>query len=103
MELGATATAFESRSYGEELTLCQRYYQEFGNVNGAIKGTTTNSRIVYNMLSPRMRATPSVTVNWTSGTTATASISINGFKSVTTLANTTSLADQTSAQADAEL
>ena len=103
LEVGDTATSFDNRSIGQELSLCQRYYQEFGNVNGAIRGTTTNSRIVYNMLSPRMRATPSVTVNWTSGTTATASISINGFKSVTTLANTTTLADQTSAQADAEL
>ena len=27
MEIGATATEFESRTYGEELTLCQRYYQ----------------------------------------------------------------------------
>ena len=29
MELGATATAFESRSYGEELTLCRRYCERY--------------------------------------------------------------------------
>ena len=29
MELGATATDFEHKSFGEELTLCQRYYQKF--------------------------------------------------------------------------
>jgi len=29
LELGSVATPFEHRSYGEELALCQRYYQEF--------------------------------------------------------------------------
>ncbi len=28
LEVGSTATDFEHRSYGEELALCQRYYQE---------------------------------------------------------------------------
>ena len=30
-EIGSTATDFEYRSYGEELSLCQRYYQQFGH------------------------------------------------------------------------
>ena len=30
LELGSTATAFEHRSYGEELALCQRYCQKWG-------------------------------------------------------------------------
>ena len=29
LELGSVATAFEHRSYGEELALCQRYYQQY--------------------------------------------------------------------------
>ena len=29
MELGSTATDFEHRTFGEELTLCERYFQEF--------------------------------------------------------------------------
>ena len=29
LELGSVATPFEHRSYGEELALCQRYYQRF--------------------------------------------------------------------------
>ena len=29
VEVGDTATPFEYRSYGEELTLCQRYYEKF--------------------------------------------------------------------------
>jgi hypothetical protein len=37
LEVGDTATAFEHRSYGDELARCQRYYIEYGkdlNVNG---------------------------------------------------------------------
>lgn len=30
LELGKVATPFEHRSYGEELALCQRYYQRYG-------------------------------------------------------------------------
>ena len=30
LELGKVATPFEHRSYGEELTLCERYYQKLG-------------------------------------------------------------------------
>ncbi len=29
LEVGSVATEFEHRSYGEELALCQRYYQRF--------------------------------------------------------------------------
>ena len=29
LEVGDTATPFEHRSYGEELALCQRYYEKF--------------------------------------------------------------------------
>jgi hypothetical protein len=32
MEIGATATEFESRTFGEELALCQRYFQYFPNL-----------------------------------------------------------------------
>ena len=31
LELGSVATPFEHRSYGEELTRCQRYFQSFGD------------------------------------------------------------------------
>jgi len=36
LELGKVATPFEHRSYGEELALCQRYYEEvpFGRITG---------------------------------------------------------------------
>jgi len=42
VELGSVATDFEHRSYGEELALCQRYYQQhFIGIRGA-KGNGSN-------------------------------------------------------------
>ncbi len=35
LELGKVATPFEHRSYGEELALCQRYYQKFFDEAGS--------------------------------------------------------------------
>jgi hypothetical protein len=34
MEVSSTATDFEQRSYGEELALCQRYYEICGHMEG---------------------------------------------------------------------
>jgi hypothetical protein len=34
LEVGSQATPFEHRSYGEELALCQRYYQFYGAATG---------------------------------------------------------------------
>ena len=39
-ETAATATPFEHRSYGEELSLCQRYYAELPCFSGPGTGTT---------------------------------------------------------------
>ena len=41
LELGSTATAFEHRSYGQELALCQRYYQTSYPSGVAADGVTT--------------------------------------------------------------
>ena len=38
LEVGKNATAFEHRSYGEELALCQRYYFELVNIGGSDSG-----------------------------------------------------------------
>jgi len=41
LELGSVATDFEPRSYGEELALCQRYYETFGRgIGGGATGST---------------------------------------------------------------
>ena len=62
LEVGDTATSFEHRSYGEELTRCHRYYQKLsgdvltyygvGNVDGA-----TMAQILVNFVT-EMRAAP---------------------------------------------
>jgi hypothetical protein len=44
LEPGIVATPFERRSYGQELALCQRYFQQLGGgMTGFEEGTTTQS------------------------------------------------------------
>ena len=65
MELGDTATAFEHRSYGEELALCQRYFQQWGGDTaygffGGVSSCTTTSTAFHPILCEvEMRANPS--------------------------------------------
>ena len=70
LEVGSVATEFEHRSFGEELTLCQRYFQDvtLGNrdayrmISTGQYTTSTNYRTVLNF-TQAMRATPSVTTS----------------------------------------
>ena len=63
LELGKVATPFEHRSYGEELALCQRYYQKFDS--RGTTGTATSSLYVQTTfhLLKEMRGTPTVSVD----------------------------------------
>ena len=60
-EIGSQATPFEHRSYGEELELCKRYYQQINGDSNDYTGfpayseSTTSVRIPV-MLHPAMRA-----------------------------------------------
>jgi hypothetical protein len=68
LELGSVATDFEHRSYGEELALCQRYFEIYGD--GKVSDyalmaiganwTTTNSR-AFLQWQVEKRAAPTVT------------------------------------------
>ena len=74
LEVGKNATDFEYRPYGEELTLCQRYYQNShhqavgkypGNPdadNGMIQTTWNDGNSPFGMFPTPMRAAPSVTL-----------------------------------------
>ena len=68
LEVGATATPFEHRTYADELRLCQRYFQVLGGSNGSYDsmatGSCASSTVAYvphRLLTP-MRATPSFTL-----------------------------------------
>ena len=45
MEVGSVATPFEHRSFGEELQLCQRYY-EISYSYGTSEGTDTSAGLI---------------------------------------------------------
>ncbi len=72
MEVGSQATAFEHRSHGEEILLCQRYYQQIlGSSDlvmwGSGRASTSSVALVNTPLSVPLRASP--TISETSYTT----------------------------------
>jgi len=60
LEAGSVATPFERRSYGQELSLCQRYYYKLDGINSAGYGFTGAGNI-FTMTIPTMRAQPTAT------------------------------------------
>ena len=65
LEKGSTATSFDYRPYGTEYALCQRYYQNLGNVGCVGYGT---QGVTLPVIWPvEFRATPSVSISY-SGT-----------------------------------
>lgn len=59
LEVGSVATEFERRSYGEELALCQRYFQTFAMLVGrSASGVTPLGAID---IRPNMRTQPTAT------------------------------------------
>ena len=67
LEVGSQATPFEHRSYGEELRLCQRYFETFGGTKyqpvGMGMGTTGTRDRVSVQFKVQKRATPTLTVS----------------------------------------
>ena len=66
LEVGSQATPFEHRSLGEELALCQRYYQRFvdsatgGNYLGIGCNYSTAQSYMFIRFLQEMRATPTI-------------------------------------------
>ena len=72
LEEGSTATPFEHRSYGQELALCQRYYQQYGSsgtttaIGAGVWFSTTQVLALFPFIR-EMRTAPTMTVsgaNW---------------------------------------
>ena len=66
LEVGRNATEFEHRSYGEELALCQRYYQK--HLNPTLRGVAGSSTALNRMgtsLPVTMRDNPVISVEGT--------------------------------------
>jgi len=89
LELGENASDFEHRSFGEELQLCKRYYEEhnFGTTTSMYGGAQSSSRgecpFVYDVTK---RANPTISVNdrqafrvndWKGGDEQCSSFSVN--------------------------
>ena len=66
VEIGSIATSFEQRTYGEELALCQRYYQKFTGIS--YRMFTKNVHRWGVPLPVKMRAAPTATKSYTSTT-----------------------------------
>ena len=77
LETGSVATDFEHRSFGQELALCQRYFQHFGkdtDMNFTIyTDNNFNPRLPFSF--PKMRAVPTATVSQSGNNNGTISFS----------------------------
>jgi|11BtaG_2_1085332.scaffolds.fasta_scaffold00165_14 hypothetical protein len=61
LEVGKNATEFEHRSYGEELALCQRYFQRVGRARGSGNRDAGSNNCAFSHNIPTMRAIPDCT------------------------------------------
>jgi hypothetical protein len=65
LEVGSQATPFEHRSFGEELALCQRYFQSNVSTGTGAQyyaDTYSNSTLAHSRSNPQMRAIPTGTM-----------------------------------------
>jgi len=110
LEVGSVATPFEHRSYGEELALCQRYFEYVNYEIGAVAGSSSGrgTRFPYRMAVDK-RSSPTVTINSTSTNRCSVPTAVTTYQSSVTLRTTNSNTDNDdytasgSFTADAEL
>ena len=64
LEVGDTATTFEHRSFSDELSRCQRYYQQYVNpcCTGVIPNNGSKAYSVGLQFQKRMRAVPTLSI-----------------------------------------
>jgi hypothetical protein len=100
LEVGSSATGFEYRQYGTELTLCQRYYQQKA---GFVVTTTSIYQAIHFPVS--MRVPPTIgTITFDGGTGATFTVNATyGYTNAYQTANHSTPATVTSFSLSAEL
>lgn len=98
LEVGTTATNFDFRSYGTELALCQRYYQQIGGYDYIGIGSGINSGGLYSV---------AVTVNYVVSMRAAPTAALSGTLIATNRinydVNVTSIAETKAGLQSAEL
>jgi len=98
LELGSTATDFQHRPYGEELALCERYYETYtGTYQGGKDGGSTVLNRMTVSFRTRKRANPTIT--YSTLYTTIENINVDGFN----VNRQTSNAEIGNPKADAEL
>ena len=87
LEVGPQATAFEHRSFAEELQLCKRYYQQYVNptINGIVSSTANQSNNHAFLLPVEMRAAPTVSISNTGNNNGQRIYDGSGTKYITSL------------------
>ena len=84
LEKGSTATSFDYRPYGTELSLCQRYYQRIQGdataqrsvANGVVGSTTQIFRALY-PIKVQMRASPTCASSGLTGYDGTSNVAVS--------------------------
>ena len=84
LEVGDIDTPFEHRSFGEELSLCQRYFFKFPNANYNIHAApyTTSISIAHFEFPVTMRTLPTMAITDGAGTSTSTGTSPEGFHHV---------------------
>jgi hypothetical protein len=82
LEVGTQATSFEYRQYGQELQLCQRYFQAW-TAYGSINYWNGTGRFNFNLL-VQMRATPTFALTGTGDAAGLTALSGGSFASAGT-------------------
>jgi hypothetical protein len=77
LEPGSVATPFERRSYGQELALCERYYQNKRTYYGATRNVSGTSVLGGAAVTiPSMRVAPAITISNNTGEVNGATVGI---------------------------
>ena len=98
LELGSTATDFEYRTYGEELALCERYYEFYSGTHvGGKDGGSSNNNLMTITFRTRKRAAPTITYD--SLYSSVSGTNVDGFN----VSRSTTNAEISVPRADAEL